>query len=152
MLGVRRESGGDATVVFAAEPWKHIHPAFGPWIDGVASAAVLTRLVAASGLRELTEPVPERPYRKVSVRCPDERKEEAMARLSTDLPETFPDAPVSTDYGIRLTFPDGGWALVRPSGTEPYLRLYAESEAVDDLVDDVRGRIDAAVAEVGGAR
>ncbi|MFW6385419.1 MAG: phosphomannomutase, partial [Halodesulfurarchaeum sp.] len=40
---VRRDGG---SVVFAAEPWKHIHTEFGPWIDGVASAALLSKLVA----------------------------------------------------------------------------------------------------------
>jgi len=42
--------GDDTRVVFAAEPWKHIHVGFGEWIDGVASAAVIARLVAESGL------------------------------------------------------------------------------------------------------
>ena len=135
---VRRDGDAGTAVVFAAEPWKHVHPGLGPWIDGIASAAVLTRLVAASSLRELTAPVTERPYRKVSVDCPDAAKEAAMATLEESLPAAFPDATVETDYGVRLTLPDGGWTLVRPSGTEPYLRIYAESEAVDDLVADVR--------------
>jgi len=32
-------SGDDTRVVFAAEPWKHVHVGLGEWIDGVASAA-----------------------------------------------------------------------------------------------------------------
>jgi len=133
-----REAGDEQTeVAFAAEPWKHIHPGFGGWIDGVASAAVLARLIAAEGLDALRSPVTERPYRKESVACPDDRKEAAMTRLETTLPETFPEADVATEYGVRLTFPDAAWCLVRPSGTEPYVRVYAESEQVDTLIDDV---------------
>jgi len=51
-LGALHEgiAAAGGTVVFAGEPWKHVHPAFGGWIDGVTSAAVLTRLVAADGL------------------------------------------------------------------------------------------------------
>ncbi len=60
-IAAARAGGGD--VVFAGEPWKHIHPGFGPWIDGVASAAVLSTLVADRGLPALREPVSERPYR-----------------------------------------------------------------------------------------
>ena len=146
---VHREGGGDTRVVFAAEPWKHVHPDFGPWIDGVASAAVLTRLVAATGLRELTAPVAERPYRKESVDCPDERKDGAMATLEDSLPAAFPEAAVDTAHGVRLDLPDGGWTLVRPSGTEPYLRIYAEREAVDSLVDRVRDVVEEAVREAG---
>ena len=141
-----RDAGG--TVAFAAEPWKHVHPELGGWIDGVASAAVFTRLVAAQGLDSLREPITERPYRKESVPCPDEDKSEVMARLRSSLPDTFPDAGVETEHGIRLEFPDGSWTLVRPSGTEPYVRVYAESETVDQLVGDVTGEIEATVAQV----
>jgi phosphomannomutase len=135
----------DATVVFAAEPWKHLHPGLGGWIDAVASAAVFTRLVAAEGLDSLRDPVTERPYRKINISCSDERKAGVMEQLETDLPETFPEAAVDTDYGIRLDIPDGGWTLVRPSGTEPYIRLYAESDDVDRLVAVVSERVEAAV-------
>jgi phosphomannomutase len=144
-IAAARAAGGD--VVFAAEPWKHIHPSHGGWIDGVASAAVLTRLVASDGLDGLRGPVTERPYRKVSVECADDRKREAMARLETTLPESFPDADVDTEYGVRLEFPDASWTLVRPSGTEPYVRVYAEADDVDVLVDEVTGVVERAVAD-----
>ncbi|MFD1515331.1 phosphomannomutase [Halomarina rubra] len=140
-----RESDGD--VVFAGEPWKHIHTAFGPWIDGVASAAVLSVLVADRGLDALRAPVNERPYRKVSVECPDDAKAPAMTTLGATLPETFPEATVETEYGVRLAFDDGSWTLVRPSGTEPYVRVYAESETVDDLVETVVGLVEESVAD-----
>ena len=130
-----REDGG--SVVFAAEPWKHIHPAHGGWIDGVASAAVLTRLVAAEGLDGLRAPVTERPYRKVSVDCPDDRKGKAMEGVAEALPAAFSDVAVDTEYGVRVEFSDGSWTLVRPSGTEPYVRIYAEADDVDALIDEV---------------
>jgi phosphomannomutase len=137
--------GPETAVVFAAEPWKHVHPAFGPWIDGVASVAVLARLVAAEGLDSLREPVTERPYRKVSVPCPDEHKRSVMATLETTLPDAFPKATLDTEHGVRLERPDGSWLLARPSGTEPYVRLYAESDDVDALVERARELVEAAV-------
>lgn len=143
--GIAAAEADGGSVVFAAEPWKHIHTAFGGWIDGVASAAVLTRLVAATDLETLRDPVQERPYRKVSVDCPESKKEPAMADLTASLPEAFPEADLDTEHGIRLELPDGSWLLVRPSGTEPYLRLYAESDAVDELAATARDRIETAV-------
>ena len=134
------------TVVFAAEPWKHIHPAFGGWIDGIVSAVMVAGLVAEAGdVETLREPVAERPYRKVSVACPDVAKTGVIDQLTTELPERFPDAAVDTAHGIRLELDDGDWLLVRPSGTEPYVRIYAESDRVDDLVDHARGAVEAAV-------
>lgn len=146
-IAAARDAGdADTAVVFAAEPWKHVHPGFGPWIDGVASAATVTRLVAESGLDDLREPVTERPYRKGSVRCPDDRKEMVMSRLESALPEAFPEAEVDTEYGVRLELPDGSWVLVRPSGTEPYVRVYAESDDVDALVETATDVVERAVS------
>ncbi|MEZ3115525.1 phosphomannomutase [Halobaculum sp. MBLA0147] len=148
-IAAARADGGD--VAFAAEPWKHVHTAFGGWIDGVASAAVFTRLVAASGLDALREPVTERPYRKESVSCPDAAKADAMERLATTLPEAFPETTANTEYGVRLTFPDDSWVLVRPSGTEPYVRVYAESDDVDAVIETATDTVAAAVAAAADA-
>lgn len=154
-----RNVGG--TVVFAGEPWKHIHPAFGPWIDGIQSAAVLAVLIneatesesdpitdgEESGLSVLRDPITERPYRKENAFCPDDRKGQVMERVQSDLPELFPAASVETEYGLRLDFDDGAWVLVRPSGTEPYIRVYAESDTVDELISRVVAVIERTVEE-----
>jgi phosphomannomutase len=142
---VRERADPGTEVVFAAEPWKHIHPELGGWIDGVASAAVFARLVADRGLETLREPVTERPYLKSEVTCPEGLKRAAMADLESRLPETYSEAEVSTDYGVRLAFKDGSWTLVRPSGTEPYIRVYVESDDAEAMLEDVRGIIEGAV-------
>jgi len=145
---IRAQDDRGTEVVFAAEPWKHIHPALGGWIDGVASAAVVARLVAAQGLDTLREPVTERPYLKSEVTCPDGLKRAAMADLETRLPDTYPEAEVSTDYGVRLSFEDGSWTLVRPSGTEPYVRVYVESDDAQAMLADVKAVVGNAVETV----
>ncbi|MFC7210510.1 phosphomannomutase [Natronoarchaeum sp. GCM10025321] len=143
-----RDAGTDETeVVFAAEPWKHVHTALGGWIDGVASAAVLSGLVAEAGdVATLIEPITERPYRKVSVPCPDGVKSQAMERIERELPEQFPEGDVSTEYGVRIELPDASWVLVRPSGTEEYIRFYAESDDIDALVETTRGVVEECIA------
>ncbi|EMA49213.1 MULTISPECIES: phosphomannomutase [Halococcus] len=146
IAAVREAGDADTSVVFAAEPWKHIHTALGPWIDGVASAAVFSRLVAGRSLAALREPIAERPYRKVSVDCPDDRKDAVMERLATTLPEAFPDAAVETEHGVRLDL-DEGWVLVRPSGTEPKVRVYAESEQVEELRERAVATVETAVED-----
>ncbi|MBA3695136.1 MAG: phosphoglucomutase/phosphomannomutase family protein, partial [Acidobacteria bacterium] len=35
--------------------------------------------------------------------------------------------------GVKFTFADKSWMLMRPSGTEPMVRIYAETENRDDL-------------------
>jgi phosphomannomutase len=46
---------------------------------------------------------------------------------------------------VRLDFGDGSWTLVRPSGTEPYIRVYAESEKVDSLIREIVSCVEVAV-------
>lgn len=35
--------------------------------------------------------------------------------------------------GVKIIFQDDSWLLVRPSGTEPLVRIYAESEKAEDV-------------------
>ena len=146
--GIAAAEAAGGTVVFAAEPWKHIHPSFGGWIDGIASAAIIAQLAAVEGLATLREPITERPYRKESIACPTEAKSPAMEQLESTLPATFSAAELQLAHGVRLSWDDGSWLLVRPSGTEPYIRLYAESETVDSLVTEATTCIEDAVDSV----
>jgi len=144
--GLKDARSAGTTVAFAAEPWKHIHPTLGGWIDAVASAAVLGGLVVdAGGLDPLRAPVTERPYLKGEVECPDRRKADAMTTLETSLPERFPAAESSQDHGVRLVFPDRSWILVRPSGTEPCIRVYVESDEATELLSAATAVIEQAV-------
>ena len=46
--------------------------------------------------------------------------------------------------GIKLLFGDQGWILVRPSGTEPVLRVYCEASdqgAVEAALDEMVERV-----------
>ncbi len=61
------------------------------------------------------------------------------------LREAFPDAEADTQDGLRLTWPDR-WVHVRPSGTEPIVRVIAEAptgEGARELVRRCRAPLDA---------
>ena len=47
------------------------------------------------------------------------------------LREEFPNAEVDTQDGLRLTWPDR-WVHIRPSGTEPIVRVIAEAPSLDE--------------------
>ncbi|HJP60722.1 MAG TPA: phosphoglucosamine mutase [Gemmatimonadaceae bacterium] len=61
------------------------------------------------------------------------------------LRKNFTDAEADTQDGLRLTWPDR-WVHVRPSGTEPIVRVIAEAptaEAAEQLVRDCRKPVEA---------
>jgi phosphomannomutase len=78
---------------------------------------------------------------KVSVDCPDDRKQGVLDDLEAQLPDEVAGERVEklndTD-GFKILLEDGSWLLVRPSGTEPKMRVYAEAaseERVEELLD-----------------
>ena len=78
---------------------------------------------------------------KIGLECPDSEKRRVIGDLETTLPEEVAGravADVVTLDGFKLLLDDGSWLLVRPSGTEPKVRVYAEAgsrERVETLLD-----------------
>lgn len=71
---------------------------------------------------------------KTSVACPDARKVQVLSDLEAEIPDAVAGTPVedvNTADGFKLLLADGSWLLVRPSGTEPVLRVYAEATDED---------------------
>ena len=71
---------------------------------------------------------------KLSVDCPDDEKARVIDELGGDIPEEVAGEPVAdvvTMDGFKLLCDDGSWLLVRPSGTEPKMRVYAEASSQD---------------------
>ncbi|SDK98112.1 phosphoglucomutase/phosphomannomutase family protein [Natronorubrum texcoconense] len=75
---------------------------------------------------------------KRSVACPDQEKARVLADLEDAIPESVAGTDVesvNTADGFKLQLADGSWLLVRPSGTEPVLRVYAEAADEDRVTE-----------------
>jgi phosphomannomutase len=104
--------------------------------DGILMGLLLLEIIATSGttLYELVENLLQEVgpafYQRSDLRLSHPVSKEAMNHVLVD------EAPVeiggekvasiSTIDGVKYLIADGSWLLIRPSGTEPVLRVYAE--------------------------
>ena len=115
---------------FGGEPsgtW--LHPDFCMCPDGILSGLRMAEIVSRDGkLSELLDSIPSYPNIREKIICSSEAKIKVMENMEELLTSAFDDiVEVNPLDGVRLTFADDSWVLVRPSGTEDYIRITLES-------------------------
>jgi phosphomannomutase len=105
--------------------------------DGVLMGLLLTEIVSNSGstlhdlVAALLEAAGPAHYARVDLRLARPiSKPRMVERLAQDAPATIGGEAlraVSTLDGAKYILADDSWLLIRPSGTEPVLRVYAEA-------------------------
>jgi phosphomannomutase len=116
--------------------------------DGILMGLLLLEIVATSGktlyelVEDLLEEVGPAFYQRTDLRLRHPVSKEAMGRsLVQDAPTEIGGekvASISTVDGVKYMIADGSWLLIRPSGTEPVLRVYAEGRT-QQMVQDLLG-------------
>ena len=96
--------------------------------DAPLAAALVLQLIADSK-QTLSEIVSEYP-RYAIVKDKLDRPPVALDAVYDALRSTFDGAEVDTQDGLRLSWPDS-WVHIRPSGTEPIVRVIAEAPSVE---------------------
>jgi len=69
-------------------------------------------------------------YDRIDLAIPADQREATLARVRANRPESIAGMKVTevdTLDGFRYVLEDGGWLLVRFSGTEPLVRIYTET-------------------------
>lgn len=121
---------------FGGEPsgaW--IFPKISLCPDGIYATARLIELVGhEERLSEMIDSIPEYPIKRAAFLCSDKKK--TMIGITNKLKkfsEIDETGEINTLDGIRIDL-DDGWILIRPSGTEPKIRITVESKTrCDDL-------------------
>jgi phosphomannomutase len=112
-----------------------------PERDGIVSALLLLECLAVEDkslgvlVRELEAEAGPHRYRRLDLKLTDARYGMEVGRRILAEPPTMLEGrhvkEVQTLDGVKLIAEDGSWLLVRPSGTEPVLRLYAEAPTME---------------------
>jgi phosphomannomutase len=71
-------------------------------------------------------------YRRVDIRFPEAERKAIIDRVRSNPPATIDNVKVlkvDTTDGFRFNLADNTWLLIRFSGTEPLLRIYAETDS-----------------------
>jgi phosphomannomutase len=117
-----------------------------PERDGILLGLLLLEAMAVSGkgLRQLLNDTMDEIghffYRRIDLPIDNESKERLIGTLRSGGLHSIASRPVARENfrdGFKYIFEDGSWLLIRPSGTEPVLRLYSEAgtpEAVEELL------------------
>jgi phosphoglucomutase len=112
-----------------------------PEKDGILACLLAAEAVAVRG-KSLTEQLSELYNRvgklesgRIGVKLTDEVAKSLKEKLAQEPSEIAGRKieKINRIDGVKFVFADGSWMLMRPSGTEPLVRIYAESENRDDL-------------------
>jgi phosphoglucomutase len=114
-----------------------------PEKDGILACLLAAEAVAArgTGLTEQLDALYERIGKLESGRIGVKLTPEVAEKLKEKLAQDPADIggrrieSINRMDGVKFLLANNAWILMRPSGTEPLVRIYAESENKDDLED-----------------
>jgi phosphomannomutase len=109
-----------------------------PERDGIAAGLMLLELLATERvsvnrlLARLEKQFGPHRYGRIDTHYPLEKRASLMEFLKNNPPEKLlrsPLADVKTFDGVKFVAADSSWLMLRGSGTEPVLRIYAEAQS-----------------------
>ncbi|PJC47973.1 MAG: hypothetical protein CO035_05315 [Candidatus Omnitrophica bacterium CG_4_9_14_0_2_um_filter_42_8] len=109
-----------------------------PERDGMLLGALLVEMMAhrKKGILEILKDVEKEygafKYQRIDMDYSDEKKKKLMELLKTDPPKQVCGKivkEIKSFDGHKFIMPDNSWLILRLSGTEPILRIYAEASS-----------------------
>ncbi len=132
---------------FGGEPsGSYIFPDVHLFPDGPLTAAVIAKMVSEGRFYEILDKIKVYPTERLKIPCDENSKEIIMQNLKKKT--KFEGTNVDYTDGIRITAEEG-WVLIRPSGTEPYIRITAEGKdrkSLDEIVKMSRELLEMAMS------
>lgn len=114
--------------------------------DGAMTMALMLELLATSGkkLSEETATLPPSFTTKDKLPCSKEDSQKLILSLKKEFPNS------DTSDGIKIATSSKNWVMIRPSGTEPIIRIYGEAESqlkLDDLMSKYIQKVKSVISD-----
>lgn len=118
-----------------------------PERDGIAAGLMLLEMLAVERtsinrlIAHLEKQFGPHRYNRIDTHFPLEKRGALMGFLKTNPPDKLlrsPLAEVKSFDGVKFVAQDGSWLMLRGSGTEPILRIYAEAKSDADVTKLLR--------------
>jgi phosphomannomutase len=105
---------------------------FQPAFDGFLTMGLILEAMARTGKTssELVENLPRYHIRKYKIPCPTHK----VYTVVESAGKQYAGERVDTTDGIRIDW-DDGWVHIRASGTEPIIRIIAESRTMEQAAE-----------------
>jgi len=100
--------------------------------DGLMTAAKIAEAACPKPLSELVMAIPAYFNSKTKVQCASSHKRPAMEKIAKVMGHK---GKLTIIDGIRVDFNRDSWVIVRASGTENYLRIFAEAKAPEKALE-----------------
>ena len=100
--------------------------------DSAMTIAKMLELLAKEKrpLSEMISELPRYELIKIKLHCPNDKKDKVLSMIKERVKKESEVKKVDETDGIKI-YTEEGWVLVRPSGTEPIFRIFAESKDRD---------------------
>ncbi len=107
-----------------------IYPPINMAEDSLVGIALILELLAKENkkISEIADSLPKYVFKKEKI--PASLDVESIYRKIKD---KFPEAQIDEQDGLRLDFADRSWLHIRPSNTEPIIRIYGEAKTKDQI-------------------
>ena len=120
-----------------------------PVRDGTMTACLMLQILSERDkpLSQLMRELPRYYVNKGKVPCENDLKEKVLAKLLTQTG----NLTTETIDGVKIWAEKNSWILLRPSGTEPVFRLYAEStepKKAEQLVSEYQNKLGKTIQEI----
>lgn len=122
--------------------------------DALLSTLRMLEILERSGstLSELANKLPSYHMKKIAIECPEKMKEKVLERSVRAWRKREENAEIVDIDGKKIIYEDS-WLLLRPSGTEPVFRVFAEAkkkERVMELIEMGKELVEKALKKVSG--